>query len=74
MKKTLFPAKILLFGEYGVLKNSSGLSIPHNIYKGALKLPCKFNKYKKYKDILCSNYQIGKFYDFLSILEKKNEY
>jgi len=28
MKSPLFFAKILLFGEYGIIKNSKGLSIP----------------------------------------------
>ena len=31
----LFYAKILLFGEYGIIKDSMGLSIPYNFYKGA---------------------------------------
>lgn len=37
MKGPLFYAKILLFGEYGIIKNSKGLSIPYNYYKGALR-------------------------------------
>jgi mevalonate kinase len=38
MKGPLFYAKILLFGEYGIIKDSKGLSIPYNFYRGALKL------------------------------------
>ena len=38
MKGPLFYAKILLFGEYGIIKNSKGLSIPYNYYKGALRM------------------------------------
>ena len=38
MKAPLFYSKILLFGEYGIIKNSKGLSIPYNFYKGGLKL------------------------------------
>ena len=38
MKSPLFFAKILLFGEYGIIKNSKGLSIPYNFFRGALKL------------------------------------
>jgi len=38
MKSPLFYSKILLFGEYGIIKNSKGLSIPYNFYKGGLKL------------------------------------
>ena len=38
MSAPLFYSKILLFGEYGIIKNSKGLSIPYNFYKGGLKL------------------------------------
>jgi len=38
MKGPLFYSKILLFGEYGIIKDSKGLSIPYNFYKGALKI------------------------------------
>lgn len=38
MKGPLFYAKILLFGEYGIIKDSKGLSIPYNFYRGALRL------------------------------------
>ncbi len=38
MKGPLFYSKILLFGEYGIIKDSKGLSIPYNFFKGALKL------------------------------------
>ena len=37
MKGPLFYAKILLFGEYGIIKDSKGLAIPYNSYKGGLK-------------------------------------
>ena len=36
-KMKLFYSKILLFGEYGIIKNSKGLAIPYNFYKGTLK-------------------------------------
>ncbi|TSE07796.1 MULTISPECIES: mevalonate kinase family protein [Aquimarina] len=38
MKGPLFYSKILLFGEYGIIKDSKGLSIPYNFFKGALKV------------------------------------
>lgn len=38
MKGPLFYSKILLFGEYGIIKDSKGLSIPYNYYNGALKI------------------------------------
>ena len=37
MRGPLFYAKILLFGEYGIIENSKGLAIPYNSYRGALK-------------------------------------
>ena len=37
MKGPLFYSKILLFGEYGIIEDSKGLSIPYNFYNGALK-------------------------------------
>ena len=52
MKGPLFYAKILLFGEYGIIKDSKGLSIPYNFYRGALKLnaPATFeDSHKKLK-------------------------
>ena len=39
MKGPLFYAKILLFGEYGIIKDSKGLAIPFNAFKGALRFP-----------------------------------
>ena len=36
MKGPLFYAKILLFGEYGIIKYSKGLSIPYKYYQGSL--------------------------------------
>ncbi|HMK07255.1 MAG TPA: hypothetical protein VK476_06975, partial [Flavobacterium sp.] len=37
MKGPLFYSKILLFGEYGIIRDSKGLSIPYNFFNGALK-------------------------------------
>ncbi|MGI9525688.1 MAG: mevalonate kinase family protein [Weeksellaceae bacterium] len=37
MKHPSFFAKILLFGEYGIIENAKGLTIPLNFYKGTLK-------------------------------------
>lgn len=33
----LYYAKILLFGEYGIINDAKGLSIPYNYYQGAFK-------------------------------------
>ncbi|RNC92603.1 MAG: mevalonate kinase [Allomuricauda sp.] len=43
MKGPLFYSKILLFGEYGIIKDSKGLSIPYNFFKGALKSSSELN-------------------------------
>ena len=37
MNKPSFFAKILLFGEYGIIENAKGLTMPLNFYKGTLK-------------------------------------
>lgn len=44
MKGPLFYSKILLFGEYGIIKDSKGLSIPYNFFKGALKTDSQLSK------------------------------
>lgn len=59
MRNPLFYAKILLFGEYGIIEDSKGLTIPYNTYKGTLK----FGKDSKAK---ISNQSIRKFADFLA--------
>jgi mevalonate kinase len=57
MKGPLFYAKILLFGEYGIIKDSKGLAIPFNAYRGALKISENLEgKEKK------SNENLRKFY------------
>ncbi|WP_185876774.1 mevalonate kinase [Blattabacterium cuenoti] len=68
MRGPFFPSKILLFGEYGILENSSGLSVPHNFYKGILKF---YSEFKFNKNFLHSNSRIRKYCDFL-FLEKKH--
>ncbi|UMB53736.1 mevalonate kinase [Lutibacter sp. A64] len=64
MKGPLFYAKILLFGEYGIIKDSKGLAIPYNSYQGALKKTDKLTA--KTKD---SNKNLLKFYTYLSNLK-----
>jgi mevalonate kinase len=60
MRAPLFYSKILLFGEYGIIKNSKGLSIPYNFYKGGLKLgDLKIDVVKE------SNEQLSIFRDYL---------
>jgi len=66
MNAPLFYSKILLFGEYGIIKNSKGLSIPYNFYKGGLKMGdlSKPNVHE-------SNMILKKFKDYLFEIESK---
>lgn len=61
MKGPLFYAKILLFGEYGIIKDSKGLAIPYNSFQGALKTLDKLTDTAKK-----SNENLLKFYEYLS--------
>ena len=36
IQDSLFYAKVLLFGEYGIIEDSMGLSIPYDLFKGQL--------------------------------------
>lgn len=65
MKGPLFYSKILLFGEYGIIKDSKGLSIPYNFYNGALK--CDDNPSEEAKN---SNKSL---ISFAAYLEKLSE-
>ncbi|QXP64177.1 mevalonate kinase [Polaribacter sp. R2A056_3_33] len=64
MKGPLFYAKILLFGEYGIIKDSKGLAIPFNAYRGALKTSSDLSGKPK-----VSNQNLERFYKYLSSLE-----
>ena len=68
MKKgPLFYAKILLFGEYGIIKDSKALAIPYNHFKGGLKLGNLSDEKN-----LASNKVLKKFYQYL--LQKNEEF
>lgn len=64
MKGPLFYAKILLFGEYGIIKDSKGLAIPYNSYQGALKASDCYTEIAKN-----SNKKLHGFYNYLSLLD-----
>ncbi len=64
MKGPLFYAKILLFGEYGIIQDSKGLSIPYNSYQGALKVSGDLTGEAKE-----SNQNLLKFYNYLSDMD-----
>ena len=66
MKGPLFYSKILLFGEYGIIKDSKGLSIPYNFYNGALKVS------DNHTDITQkSNTNLKRFADYLETLDSE---
>ncbi len=60
MRGPLFYAKILLFGEYGIIKDSRGLSITYNFFQGALKIPNKKSEF-----FYDSNKKLKEFSKFL---------
>ncbi|HBU78006.1 MAG TPA: mevalonate kinase, partial [Muricauda sp.] len=68
MKGPLFYSKILLFGEYGIIKDSKGLSIPYNFFKGALKWD-NDNSEMAQK----SNKSLKAYAEYLKVLEMKEE-
>lgn len=67
MKGPLFYAKILLFGEYGIIKDSKGLAIPYNTYQGSLakSMDVKNPSLKA----IDSNKKLQKFYQYLSKID-----
>ena len=65
MKGPLFYSKILLFGEYGIIKDSKGLSIPYNFYKGALK-----SNQNTTDEALKSNTILSEYLVYLKTLDK----
>jgi len=64
MKGPLFYSKILLFGEYGIIKDSKGLSIPYNFYNGALKMDENPNQ-----AAVESNLNLKRFLEYLSKID-----
>ncbi|MDI1316163.1 mevalonate kinase [Flavobacterium sp.] len=66
MKGPLFYSKILLFGEYGIIKDSKGLSIPYNFYNGALKVDENPSEVA-----IKSNASLQRFVTYLEQLQKE---
>ena len=65
IKDSLFYSKILLFGEYGIIQDAMGLSIPYNFYKG--KFHFAEDKYSE------SNEHLRNFFTYLSYLQVSGE-
>ncbi|MEN2435435.1 mevalonate kinase [Weeksellaceae bacterium A-14] len=64
MTNPLFYAKILLFGEYGIIEDSQGLTLPYSFYKGTLKFSETQSDFEKE-----SNRHLKKYADFLATLD-----
>ena len=64
MTNPLFYAKILLFGEYGIIEDSQGLTLPYSFYKGALKFSDLNSEFEKK-----SNISLQKYSDYLMTVE-----
>jgi mevalonate kinase len=69
IKESLFYAKILLFGEYGIIEDSMGLSIPYSYYKGKLS----FETDADAEFIRKSNGDLLRYHAYLQELQSKNE-
>lgn len=61
MTNPLFYAKILLFGEYGIIEDSQGLTLPYSFYKGTLKFSDLITEFEKK-----SNASLSKYAEYLS--------
>lgn len=69
LKDSLYYAKILLFGEYGIIEDSMGLSIPYHFYKGKLLQPSEPNPTTEQKE---SNESLKQYLKFLKEAEKQD--
>lgn len=68
LKDSLFYAKILLFGEYSIIEDSMGLTVPYNFYQGRLKQSELNSDQNK-----SSNDALLKYYKYLLKLSQKDE-
>lgn len=64
MTNPLFYAKILLFGEYGIIEDSQGLTLPYSFYKGTLKFSELESDFEKK-----SNASLQQYSDYLLTLD-----
>ena len=68
LKDSLFYGKILLFGEYGIIEDSMGLSIPYNNYQGSFVFDVAQSP--TFEE---SNRELRKFYNHLEQLNANNQ-
>jgi len=70
MIKTVFNAKVLLFGEYAVVVNGQGLSVPYGVFNGYLTLPTP--KQQVDESVNASQKSVQLFFDYIFALPLKN--
>ncbi len=68
----IFYGKVLLFGEYSILFNSKGLTIPYTHFTGQLSF-INDDKYTDYEFAVQSNKQLKEFLGYMLELEAKAE-
>lgn len=68
IKDSLYYAKILLFGEYGIIEDSMGLSIPYHFFKGNFDFAPEPNEFQ-----FNSNHSMRLFVDHLAELNANGE-
>ncbi|WP_294277789.1 mevalonate kinase [uncultured Chryseobacterium sp.] len=69
MTNPLFYAKIILFGEYGMIEDSQGLVVPYSFYKGTLKFSEDHSEFEAR-----SNGHLQKYADFLQELRLPEDF
>jgi len=65
LKESLFYGKVLLFGEYGIIQDSMGLSIPYENYRGSLIFHSDDTEMSEW-----SNNELLKYYQHLQELNQ----
>lgn len=69
MTNPLFYAKILLFGEYGIIEDSQGLTLPYSFYKGTLKFSELDTDF-----VIQSNTNLKKYSDYIQDLKLPQDF
>jgi len=64
----LYYAKILLFGEYGIINDAKGLSVPYNYYQGAFQQASDLSGFAQK-----SNQSLRKFFHYLQELQESGQ-
>lgn len=68
IKESLHYAKILLFGEYGIIEDSMGLSIPYTFYKGNFDFATEPTEFQRE-----SQQSLLTYLQYLQQLEQENQ-